>query len=272
MNVMINIVVPMAGRGSRFAGSGENGPKPLIEVIRGKRMIEYVIDYLTLPEPHRFIFICLEEHERTFDFDRFFRARTDTYDLVLAKNVTRGPAATVLLAADFVNTRSELLIAYCDSFLTVDPATFLRHSRHRRADGALITYPSQAAMDSYAEIDADGRVLRTAEKEVISPNATAGFYYFSQGRDYIAAACKMIAAEPDVSRQELFVCPVYNELIQRGKNVVAYSIDRDQQIEMGTPEDLAQSRRWLKRRRSRKTDLVERRRSPEREPAERGWQ
>ncbi len=265
---MINIVVPMAGRGSKFAGSGEVGPKPLIEVIRGKRMIEYVIDYLTLPEPHRFIFICLEEHERTFDFDNFFRERADSYDLVLAKNVTRGPAATVLLAADYVNTRSELLIAYCDSFLTVDPAAFLRYSRRRRAHGALITYPSQAVTDSYAALDANGRVIRTAEKEVISPNATAGFYYFSRGSDYVAAACKMLAAEPEVSRKELFVCPVYNELIGRGKNVVAYSIDRDQQIEMGTPQDLAQSRQWLKRRRPLRPELPELQRALE--PIEHG--
>ena len=62
---MINIVVPMAGRGSRFTETGEIDPKPLIEVQRGKRMIEYVIDYLTLPEPHRFIFICLKRGRAT---------------------------------------------------------------------------------------------------------------------------------------------------------------------------------------------------------------
>ena len=71
------------------------------------------------------------------------------------------------------NLSPEKIIAYCDSFFTSDSASFLRHSRERHADGALITYPSNSAMDGYAEIDGDGRVLRTAEKEIISPTAAA---------------------------------------------------------------------------------------------------
>ena len=241
---MVNVVIPMAGRGSRFWGSVDPGPKPLIPVIQGKRMVELVIDYLR-PYAHRFIFICLEDHQRAFDFAEFFASRTGPYELVLSKNVTRGPAATTLLAADLMNDESELLIAYCDSVLTIDPAKFLRYSRSRRADGALITYPSRSPADSYAQLDTQGRVLRTAEKEVISEHATAGFYYFARGSDYVSAASKLLAAENDAER-ELFVCPVYNELIRRGKKVVAYAIRRDQQIEMGTPDDLALSRQWLK--------------------------
>ena len=243
---MINIVVPMAGNGSRFVETGQIIPKPLIEVLHGKRMIEYVIDYVTLPEPHRFIFVCLEDHHRAFDFHRFFRARTNNYELVVSKNVTRGPAATALLAKEFVDDGSELIIAYCDGFFTIDSGSFLRHSRERHADGALITYPSESPMDGYAEIDGDGRVLRTAEKEIISATAAAGFYYFREGRDFVAAAREMMAQRSD-RRTELFVCPLYNELIRRGKIVISVSIDRDQKIEMGTPEDLAKSRHWLMR-------------------------
>ena len=39
---MLNIVVPMAGRGSRFANAGYELPKPLIE-IHGHAMIECVV-------------------------------------------------------------------------------------------------------------------------------------------------------------------------------------------------------------------------------------
>lgn len=243
---MINVVVPMAGNGSRFAGTGEINPKPLIKVLHDKRMIEYVIDYLTLPEPHRFIFVCLDAHYRAFDLHRFFRARTSDYEMVVSKSVTRGPAATALLAQDFIDDGSELIIAYCDSFLTIDFASFLRHVRERHADGALITYPSHSAMDAYAEIDSDGRVLRTAEKEIISATAAAGCYYFRDGRDFVAAAREMIASQSN-SHTELFVCPAYNEVIRQGKIVISFSINLDQKIEMGTPEDLAKSRYWLMR-------------------------
>ena len=252
---MLNIVIPMAGQGKRFVETGEITPKPLIEVVHGKRMIEFVIDYLILPEPHRFIFVCLEDDHRAFDFHRFFRARTSGYELVLSKNVTRGPVATALLAKDFLADGSELIIAYCDSFFTFDPASFLQHSREHHADGSLVTYPSVSATDGYAEIDGAGRVLRTAEKEIISRTAVAGFYYFSNGCDFVAAAGEMIAKTPD-DRTELFVCPVYNVLIKRGKNVISFSIAREQKIEMGTPEDLAKSRQWLMRQHCRVENLA----------------
>jgi NDP-sugar pyrophosphorylase family protein len=243
---MINIVVPMAGNGSRFVETGQIVPKPLIEVLHGKRMIEYVIDYATLPEAHRFIFVCLEDHHRAYDFHRFLQQNINDYELIVSKNVTRGPAATALLAKEFVDDGCELIIAYCDSFYTRTSASFLRHSRERRADGALITYPSESAMDGYAEIDGDGRVLRTAEKEIISATAAAGFYYFREGRDFVAAASAMMSRRSDRCT-ELFVCPVYNELIRRGKVVISVSIDRQQRIEMGTPEDLAKARHRLMR-------------------------
>ena len=162
---MINIVVPMAGNGSRFVETGQIIPKPLIEVLHGKRMIEYVIDYGTLPEAHRFIFVCLEEHHRAHNFHRFIRPSTADYELIVSKGVTGGPAATALLAKAFVDDDCELIIAYCDSFFTLAATAFLREARERRADGALITYPSQSPMDGYAEIDGDGRVLRTAERD-----------------------------------------------------------------------------------------------------------
>ena len=243
---MINIVVPMAGNGSRFVKTGQIIPKPLIEVLHGKRMIEYVIDYATLPEPHRFIFVCLEDHHRAHDFHRFLKQSTNNYELIVSKNVTSGPAVTALLAKELVDDSSELIIAYCDGFYTSGSGSFLRHSRERRADGALITYPSESPMDGYAEINGDGRVLRTAEKEIISTTAAAGFYYFREGRDFVAAAREMMSRRSDRCT-ELFICPLYNELIRRGKIVVSVSIDRDQKIEMGTPEDLARSRHWLMR-------------------------
>ena len=58
---MLNIVVPMAGAGSRFTAEGYNDPKPLIPV-HGIPMIELVIRNLTPLLPHHFIFICQEDH------------------------------------------------------------------------------------------------------------------------------------------------------------------------------------------------------------------
>ncbi len=240
---MITIVVPMAGRGSRFAGTAEPLPKPLIEVLPGRRMIDYVVRYLTLDEPHRFVFVCLGEHDRRFDFAHTLAPQAGGIELALTETVTRGPAASALLAERFMDD-GELLIAYSDNYLTTDMAAYLEHVRARGADGAVVVYPSQGAMESYVTIDTAGCVLRAAEKEVISLTATAGLYYFRRGRDFADAARRMIARE-DAREREFFVCPVYNELIADGKLVVAYPIQRGEKIEMGSPEDLAEARRRL---------------------------
>ena len=238
---MINIVVPMAGRGSRFSGTENGLPKPLIEPVPGKTMVDLVIDYLTVPEPHRFIFVCLASHHRTYNLDEFFRGKAAAHEIVIANEVTAGPAASALLAESFINNEDELLIAYCDMMLTINIANFLQWNRRNGADGGVVTYPSNSVMDSYARVDSTGRVLRTAEKVVISDTATAGLYYFCKGRDFVSSAQKMLPTQFD-RNSELFVNPCYNELIRQRKIVLAYPIDRDEKVEMGTPDDLRRAR------------------------------
>jgi NDP-sugar pyrophosphorylase family protein len=241
---MINIVVPMAGRGSRFAGTEDDAPKPLIQVVPGKRMIEYVIDYLTLREPHRFIFVCLAAHERLCRFMEYSQGKSRDHHVVLTREMTAGPAASALLAAPFIENDDELLVAYCDMFLTIDMAGFLQWNRRNDSDGGVVTYPSTNPMFSYAEIDARGFVTRTAEKVVISDTATAGLYYFREGRDFVASARSMLASRR-TGTAEVFVSECYNELIRQGKTVLAYQIGCHEKIEMGTPDDLRMAREWL---------------------------
>lgn len=241
---MINILVPMAGLGSRFAATGEAVPKPLIEVMPGRSMIEYVIDFLSIDEPHRFTFVCLAEHDRRYGLGAALRAKSPNCEIVLADALTRGPATTALLAASLVDDDTELLIAYCDSFLTIELADFLAHNRQREASGGLMIYPSSGPFESYAVLTPAGNVVQTAEKQVISAHATAGFYYFRRGADFVSAARSMVAVDENAG-SELFVCPVYNVLIGQGKTISAYPIERRQRIEMGTPDDLARSREWL---------------------------
>jgi NDP-sugar pyrophosphorylase family protein len=241
---MINIVVPMAGRGSRFAGTEDETPKPLIQVVPGKRMIEYVIDYLTLREPHRFTFVCLAAHDRLGDFQAVLTGKTRDHRIVVVREITAGPAASALSAASFIDNDDELLVAYCDMFLTIDMAEFLRWNRRNNSDGGVITYPSMDPMSSYAEIDAGGLVKRTAEKVIISDTATAGLYYFRQGRDFVASARQMLARW-HAGSAEVFVSTLYNELIRQGKTVLAYRIAAREKIEMGTPHDLRMTRSRL---------------------------
>ena len=57
---MINIVIPMAGAGSRFAKAGYLKPKPFIDVL-GKPMICHVLDNLNIKDA-KFILLARAEH------------------------------------------------------------------------------------------------------------------------------------------------------------------------------------------------------------------
>lgn len=233
----------MAGRGSRFEGTAEGVPKPLIEVQPGRRMIEYVVDYLRLSEPHRFIFVCLAEHAREHRLAGLFAELAPGHALVLTDAVTRGPAASALLAAPLLAPDDELLVAYCDCFFTIDIAAFLGRLRNASADGGVLIFPSAEPEHAYARIDPAGRISQVVEKQVISGDAVAGLFYFRRSAAFVRAAEAAIAATPP--DREVFVSHVCDRLIAAGGTVAGQRIDRREWIEMGTPADLARSRRWL---------------------------
>ncbi len=223
----------MAGRGSRFAGYLL--PKPLIELEAGHPMIEYILDFLDIDEPHETIFVVRREHERDFAISHRLRGFVPNAKFVFIDHDTLGPADSALRAAKEVLADDEVVVAYCDQFLGVSFAAFLSHARRRHADGALLLCPSSIPTESYAVVDDRGEVLRTAEKQVISHLATTGFYYFRRARDLFDAAEgateKWRPGDP-----ELFVSPLYNDLIAKGLTVTSMPIKVNERFDAGTPE------------------------------------
>ncbi len=234
---MVNIVIPMAGRASRFNGSSYKFPKPLIEVLPEIRMIELVLRYLTPAAQHRFIFICRDEHVKVFKLETLFLSKIEDFVIATTSQITEGPACSALLAEPWINNNDELLIAYCDDYLNIDINHFLEFNRKRNADGGLLLYRSDNPRDSFAVMDADGVILETAEKKVISLYGTAGLYYFKQGKEFVRSAQRMIQRGRRAAG-EFFVCPVYNEMIEDGKTVVGHEIPAEANLKMGTPKDL----------------------------------
>lgn len=232
---MINIVIPMAGRGSRFEEKGYTFPKPLIE-IRRRPMIEVVVDNLRPSEDHRFIFICQQSH-----FDRY--ALNDTLgnispgcEIVTIDGVTEGAACTVLLGAGHYASDDELLIANSDQYVDFEIERFLDHARKNDLDGDILTFPATHPKWSFAKTDENERVVEVAEKRPISDQATVGIYYYRRGTDFVDAAEQMIRKDVRTNG-EFYVCPVYNEMILMNKQIGVYQIEPTQMYGLGTPED-----------------------------------
>lgn len=233
---MLNIVVPMAGRGQRFADAGYTLPKPLIPV-HGQPMIKVVIANLTPKVPHRFTFLLQREHAERHGVADRLKEWSPGCETIFVDGITEGAACTVLLARERIDAEDPLMIANCDQYIDTDIDTYLEAMGS--ADGLIMTMWADDPKWSFARLDPDGRVTEVVEKVVVSTDATVGIYNFRRGADFVRGADEMIAADLRVNG-EFYVAPVYNQLIRRGAEIRCHSIGRvgAGMYGIGTPADL----------------------------------
>lgn len=235
---MLNIVIPMAGHGSRFVNAGYKTPKPLIDV-RGKPMIQVVVENLLPDTPHRFIFVCQSQHIRDYGLDEKLRSYADNVEIIGIDGVTEGQVCTVLKARDFIDCNQPLMTANSDQYIDFNINDYLSHMESQNLDGLIMTMKADDPKWSYAKSGTGGRVIETAEKRVISNDATVGIFNFRRGCDLVRAADKMIADDIRVNN-EFYTCPCYNYLIQEGQKIGIYGIGEEYNgmYGLGIPSDL----------------------------------
>jgi NDP-sugar pyrophosphorylase family protein len=236
---MLQIVVPMAGRGSRFVKAGVMVPKPLIPV-GGRPMIEWVIENIRPARPHRFIFLCLKEHlERYPEVPAELTHLCPRCEIIPVNAVTEGAACTVLLARALVNSGDPLMIANSDQIVDLPINQYLAAGDAPGVAGLIMTFWSDHPKWSYCRIRDDGTVGEVVEKQVVSNEATVGIYNFRSGSDFVGAADAMIAANLRVNN-EFYVAPCYNQLIKQGMKIITMRTGREYEgmYGLGIPEDL----------------------------------
>lgn len=227
---MVNVVIPMAGRGQRFIEMGYDKPKPLIDVC-GVPMIKRVIDSLSSKNiPINYYFIALQEH-----LDNGLKEYLESIGTIIPLNVvTEGAACTTLMAMKYINNDQPLVIANCDQYLEWDFEDYLTKSIG--VDGSVVVFNSTNPHHSYALVKKK-RVVEVAEKVVISDKACAGIYYYKKGSDYIYSVVQMIAKNIRTNN-EFYIAPAYNEMIIEGKELSIYEIDVNKKHMLGTPYEL----------------------------------
>jgi len=235
---VLNIVVPMAGRGDRFQRAGYALPKPLIPV--GDRpMIELVIDNLTPSIKHRFIFICQRKHLVDFGLEVLLRSATDGAVVIGLDSITEGPACTVLTAREYIDNHDALMIANCDQFVDASIDDYLAAMEKPPLDGLIMTMTAANPKWSFVALDERRQVTRVVEKEVISDEATVGIYNFRRGADFVTGVEAIIDRDERVNN-EFYVAPVYTELVNRGKQIGVFNVgaEANGMYGLGIPEDL----------------------------------
>jgi HAD superfamily hydrolase (TIGR01509 family) len=228
----MNVLIPMAGAGSRFAAAGYTFPKPLIDV-NGKPMIQMVVENLNIDA--NFVFVVQKEHREKYNLDTLLNLIAPNCKVVEVDGLTEGAACTALLAKEFINSDAPLFFANSDQFVEWDSNEFFYKMNETDADGGIVTFKATHPKWSFAKIDDNGIVTEVAEKNPISDLATVGFYYWKHGSDFVKYAEQMIANNVRVNN-EFYVCPVFNQAIDGGKIIRTFDVPK--MWGTGTPEDL----------------------------------
>lgn len=234
---MINIVIPMAGLGSRFSKAGYKKPKPFIDV-NGIPMISKVLENLYVPAANYFLIAneihISKEKKLVEEISNKYNATFIPVNLL-----TEGTACTVLFARKFINNDMPLLIANSDQIVDFNINLFISDCKRRNLDGSILCFEDIELNPkwSFAKVNDKNLVVEVKEKQAISKFATVGIYYFSKGKTFVNGAIDMIISNDRVNN-EFYSCPVYNYAISDSKKIGIFLINQEKMHGIGTPDDL----------------------------------
>lgn len=230
----MNIVIPMAGAGTRLAGHESGQPKPLIKV-GGRPLWQWATGCLPLDRAERLVFICLKEHVEVFDLKRLIEKEMSAFPVSVRvlDSVTDGQLRTVFLARDILELTCATLIFNADTWFRHSESVFLDSCRSQ--NGTLGVADREGDRWSFARLDEDGRVVEVAEKRRISSLASTGLYHFSDTRVFLTDADAALSSPAGAA--EHYVAPLYQRMIDRGDSVGV--VHADEFFPIGTPKELA---------------------------------
>lgn len=228
----LNVLIPMAGAGSRFEQAGYTFPKPLIDVL-GKPMIQLVVENLNIDA--NFIYVVQTKHREKYNLDTLLNLITPGCKIVEVNGLTEGAACTALLAKEYINNNNPLFFANSDQFVEWNSNEFLYKMQETDADGGIVTFKATHPKWSFVKVNDLGLATEVAEKKPISDIATVGYYYWKHGSDFVKYAEQMINRDIRVNN-EFYVCPVFNQAIEDNKKIRTFSVDK--MWGLGIPEDL----------------------------------
>lgn len=228
----MNILIPMAGAGSRFEKAGYTFPKPLIDV-NGKPMIQVIVDNVNIDA--KYIYVVQKSHREKYNLDALLNLITPNCEIVEVDGITEGAACTTLLAKKHIDNDEPLLLVNSDQFIDWDSNEFMYKMIEQKCDGGILTFTSVHPKWSFVRLNEYGYVTEVVEKNPISDIATVGIYYWNKGQEYVKYAEQMITKNIRTNN-EFYVCPVFNEAILDGKKIKIFKVD--EMWGLGTPEDL----------------------------------
>lgn len=238
---MINVLIPAAGKGSRFAQIGIETPKPLI-YVKEKSLIQHSVDSLGIDSgTYMIITRNFYNSEYNDQLSKIIKAfEKPAFEIFTYEFPHFGAAHTCLMAEEKFEHNlwmdQPLIITNCDQLLLWDAKAFVSFIEEKDPDGAVVLFNSDNPKNSFAEI-VDNKIVRIVEKQVISNAALVGIHYWKRAKDFFKSA-KKLDSYLNESAKERYVSETYNFLIKDGKEILPYFIDSSEFVPLGTPEDV----------------------------------
>ena len=236
----LHIIMPMAGEGTRFSKAGWTTPKPLIE-LRGVPLFRRAIDSVAIEGVEmKYSFIVRQEHIDKQHIDKLIKEIQPDANVFSVLKTTRGAVETCLVAESAIDDEDAVVVMDCDlEFRSKRYNELVANALSVSADeadgGALVSFESDNPRYSYALVDDEDRVLRTAEKDPISTHALCGAYFFGSGKDFKRIAHQLLE-DGTHGKAEFYVSLLYNYLLDEGKVIRLATME--EYYSYGTPEEL----------------------------------
>lgn len=220
---MLNVLLPAMGASTFYKDSFF--PKPLYE-INGKTMLEMVVDDYKSLNPKQYIFVFSDEDCMKFHLDASAKILSSASKVIKLRNQTAGALCTCLMAIDYINDNTSLIIANADQIINVDYRDVVKQFQDENDDAGVITFSNIHPRWSYCR-KVEKEIVEVAEKRPLSRDAIAGFYYFKKGSDFVEAAKKALIKQNSLDGH-YYISASINEMILMGKRVGYYDIDNEQ--------------------------------------------
>jgi dTDP-glucose pyrophosphorylase len=216
----LNILILAAGR---MPATNDLYP-PILTEIDSEPVIEKIIKSCKTLDPKNLLIACPEKDIKNYHLNNIFSLLWPGVIVISVQSDTSGAACTALLAKKQIDSEDELLIVNGNELLGVDFLKIVEFFRYSELDGGVVVFNSIHPRYSYVQVDDFGFVSQVAEKNPISTMATAGFYWFKRGNDFISGAQNII--RKDIRVNDLFyISPVFNELILNQKKIGVFQVD-----------------------------------------------
>lgn len=232
--------MPMAGEGSRFMKEGWTIPKPLIKLHNIPLFMHAISSVAVEGINLKYSFIVRQEHIDKYQIDRYIHKQLPEANIFAVLKTTRGAVESCLMAESAIHPSEAVMVMDCD--LEFYSQTFIDNIRcilsqpiEEVNGGMLVSFSSDLPKYSYAEIDENNIVKRTAEKEVISNHALCGAYFFSSAVEFLKVAHQLLE-DANFNKSEFYVSLLYNYMLKAGDTVILCPMEK--YCSYGTPEEL----------------------------------